>query len=89
MKIQSQLLVDERIRRDFKMNQYLNEKLPTIDFIENQIQYLNQTALLIICKSVLVINDDYFIDLIKVSWNLLLNSDQEISSAAGSYHLKI
>lgn len=84
MKIQSQILVDERIRKDLKMNQYLSEKLPTMDFITNQIQYLNQTALLIICKSVLVISDDYFVDLIKVSWNLLLNSDQELASSAGN-----
>lgn len=78
-----QNLIDERIDKDLKASFYLNKKLPTIDFILNQIQYLNQVPLLLICKSVLIINDEYFTDLIKISWNLLLNSDQEISSSAG------
>lgn len=61
------------------------EKIPTIDYTYNQVHYLNQIPLLILCKSILVMSDDLFTDVIKISWNLLLNSDQEISSSAGNY----
>jgi hypothetical protein len=76
-------LNNERLKKEMKMNLLLSEKLPTIDYICNQIQYLNQIPLLLICKSVLIISDEFFGDLIKISWNLLLNSDQEIASSAG------
>lgn len=59
------------------------EKLPSLDYIYNQVHFLNQLPLMVLCKSALIMPDEYFIDIIKISWNLLLNSDQEVSSAAG------
>jgi protein unc-80 len=59
------------------------EKMPIIDYIYDQIQNLNQIPLLVLCKSILILTDDLYLDLIKITWNLLLNSDQEIASAAG------
>jgi hypothetical protein len=76
-------LKNEEAKKDLNLNIMLNKKYPTIDFIFNQVQNLNQIPLLLICKSVLIINDEYFTDLTRISWNLLLNSDQEISSSAG------
>jgi hypothetical protein len=61
----------------------MNEKIPTIAYIYNQVHFLNHVPLIILCKAALVINDDLFIDILKIAWALLLNSDQEISSAAG------
>jgi protein unc-80 len=51
--------------------------------MQNQIQRLNQIPLLALCKCVLIMSDELFLDLVKITWNLLLNSDQEIASAAG------
>lgn len=59
------------------------EKLPSLEYFYNQVHLLNQLPLLVLCKSVLIMTDDLFIDVIQITWNLLLNSDQEISSAAG------
>lgn len=61
------------------------EKIPAIEYSYNQIQHLNQIPLLILCKSILVMTDDLFPDIIKITWNLLLNSDQEIASASGNH----
>ena len=60
------------------------EKMPIIDYIYNQLQDLNQIPLLVLCKSILIMTDDLYIDLINITWELLLNSDQEIASASGS-----
>lgn len=57
-------------------------KIPTCDYIYNQVHFLNHIPLQLLCKSLLVMSDDLFIDIIDFSWNLLLNSDQEISSSA-------
>lgn len=59
------------------------EKLPSVEYLYNQVHFLNQIPLLVLCKSVLIMNDDLFVDVIQITWNLLLNSDQEVSSAAG------
>jgi hypothetical protein len=64
----------------------MNEKIPTIAYVYNQVHFLNHIPLIILCKSALIINDDLFIDIIKISWSLLLNSDQEISSSAGMFN---
>lgn len=63
------------------------EKLPSVDYLYNQVHCLNQLPLLVLCKSVLIMNDELFVDVIQITWNLLLNSDQEISSAAASLFL--
>lgn len=70
------------------MRQIQNNKndkllLPSVDYLYNQVHFLNQLPLLVLCKSVLIMNDELFVDVIQITWNLLLNSDQEISSAAG------
>jgi hypothetical protein len=67
---------------NFRMSKN-SEKIATIDYAYNQVHYLNQIPLLILCKSALVMTDDLFVDVIRVCWNLLLNSDQEIASSAG------
>ena len=59
------------------------EKMPIIDYIYDQIQNVNQVPLLVLCKSILILTDDLYLDLIEITWDLLLNSDQEIASAAG------
>ena len=61
----------------------MNEKIPTIGYVYNQVHFLNHVPLIILCKSALIIHDDLFLDIIKIAWSLLLNSDQEISSSAG------
>jgi protein unc-80 len=38
--------------------------------------------LLILCKSILILSEDFYVDLISITWNLLLNSDQEVASSA-------
>lgn len=60
-----------------------SEKLPSVDYLYNQVHFLNQLPLLVLCKAVLIMNDELFVDVVNITWNLLLNSDQEISSAAG------
>ena len=67
---------------EYKMRKN-KEKMPIIDYIYNQIQNLNQIPLLILCKSILIMTDDLYFDLINITWELLLNSDQEIASASG------
>ena len=59
------------------------KKIATIEYIGNQVFGLNQIPLLILCKSVLVMPDDLFINLVRITWNLLLDSDQELASSAG------
>ncbi len=56
----------------------------TIAYIYNQVQHLNQIPLLVLCKGVLIMPDELFIDLIRIVWNLLLNSDQDIASSAAT-----
>lgn len=60
------------------------EKLASVEYAYNQVHFLNHIPLLVLCKSVLVMTDDLFVDVINITWNLLLNSDQEVSSAAGN-----
>ncbi len=61
------------------------EKLPTLDYVYNQINQLTQIPLLLLCKSVIVMNDSLFADLVHISWNLLLNVDQQVASSAGTF----
>jgi hypothetical protein len=75
-------LILERLKRDLKSEKKSENHL-IIDFISDQIQNLNQAPLLILCKSILIMNDEYFIDLISIVWQLLINSDQEIATSAG------
>ena len=69
---------------EYKMRKN-KEKMPIIDYIYNQIQNLNQIPLLVLCKSILIMTDDLYLDLINITWELLLNSDQEIAGASGLY----
>ena len=80
--IRSSNLIEERLKRDQRAAKK-DEVHLTIDYISNQIQNLNQVPLLVLCKSILIMSDEYFLDLIGVAWCLLLNSDQEIASSAG------
>ena len=57
--------------------------MPIIDYIYNKVHNLNQIPLLVLCKSILIMTDDLYVDLIAITWELLLNSDQEIAAAAG------
>ena len=59
------------------------EKMPIIDYIYNKVQNLNQIPLLVLCKSILIMTDDLYVELIPITWELLLNSDQEVAGAAG------
>jgi hypothetical protein len=59
------------------------ERMPIIGYIYNQIQNLNQIPLLVLCKSILIMTDDLYLDLINITWESLLNSDQEIAGASG------
>lgn len=61
------------------------EKLPTLDYVYNQINQLTQIPLLLLCKSIIVMNDSFFVDLVHISWNLLLNVDQQVASSAGTF----
>ena len=83
MKSLSYNLIAERVKRDLKMNK-CDDKIATVDYINSQIHFLNQVPLLLLCKSVLVMTDDFYPELIRISWNLLLNSDQEVASSAGN-----
>lgn len=76
-------------KRDLKASQSgtatkLDPSIPTIDYIHNQIQNLNQIPLLVLCKGILVMQDEHFDSLVPIVWNLLLNSDQDIASAAAT-----
>jgi hypothetical protein len=73
----------ESFKSDLKFTRE-RPKLPILEYIYNQIQNVNQMPFLVLCKSILILTDDLFVDLIKITWNLLLNSDQEIASASGS-----
>jgi hypothetical protein len=74
----------ESFKSDLKFTRE-RPKLPILEYIYNQIQNVNQMPFLVLCKSILILTDDLFVDLIKITWNLLLNSDQEIASASGKF----
>lgn len=69
----------ETLRTKLERNK---EKISTCDYIYNQVHFLNHIPLQLLCKSLLVMSDELFFEVIDFSWNLLLNSDQEISSSA-------
>jgi len=67
-----------------KLNQAVDLAPGTISYIHNQVQNLNQMPLLVLCKGILIMPDELFVDLIGIVWHLLLNSDQDIASSAAT-----
>ena len=54
----------------------------------NQAQQLTQCPMAILTKAAPVLNVEHFIDIMPVSWELMLESDQELAAAAGKLFFK-
>lgn len=74
----------ETLRSKIERNK---DRIPTMDYVYTQVHFLNHIPLQILCKSVLVMTDDLFVDVCRFTWNLLLNSDQEMASSAATLFL--
>jgi protein unc-80 len=53
-------------------------------FIWNQVMDLFQAPLLVLIKSATILNDDTFLDIIPVAWELLLDFHKETAAAAAA-----
>lgn len=70
---------------DKQRQQLKTAKPPAIvSFVHNHVQTLNQMPLLVLCKGLLVMPDECFVDLVPIVWQLLLNADQDMASAAAT-----
>jgi hypothetical protein len=48
-----------------------------------QVQKLCHSPMAIMSKAAPILQDDHFVDMLPVAWELLLENDQELASAAG------
>lgn len=71
----------DKERRDKQQRQ---KPAAIVSFVHNHVQTLNQMPLLVLCKGLLVMPDECFADLVPIVWQLLLNADQDMASAAAT-----
>lgn len=71
----------DKERRDRQRRQ---KPAAIVSFVHNHVQTLNQMPLLVLCKGLLVMPDECFVDLVPIVWQLLLNADQDMASAAAT-----
>lgn len=69
---------DERGRRNKKDDHQL------VKYIKHQVMDLFQAPLLVLVKSATIMNDDAFVDIMPIAWELLLDIPKETVAAAAA-----
>lgn len=63
------------------------EESPMVKYITSQAQKLTQCPLSILTKAAPILKEDHFNDIMPVAWELMMETDQEVSAAAASMFL--
>lgn len=92
-------LVPERADRDVKEggskakgDEQSNASVtsPMLEYIENKLHNPSHSSFSLLTKCSLLLSSDYYEEIVPIAWELLLESDPDVASAAGAFmHLRV